>query len=60
MTIHMLHVLITSSINEVHSVLELHSKFLPTPEELEDIDNELQVIERPEYYPQVNICKYYW
>lgn len=55
----MLHVLITSSINEVHSVLELHSKFLPSPEELEDTDKELRVVERPKDYPQVNIRKFY-
>lgn len=55
MTIHMLHVLITSSIIEIHGVLELHTKFLPPTEELQAVDKELEVVKRPKGSPQVNI-----
>lgn len=49
MTINMLHLLITNSVNEIHRILEDHTQFLPKNNQLEVSQEQ----ERPNEAPQV-------
>lgn len=54
MTINMLHLLITNSVAEICRILDLHTQFIPSLEEVKNTEQPIMEIARPKEGPEVS------